>query len=145
MPETAPVNPGPTAARRGRRRRTERSVAVQGAAATRGRPWVTLAGLGGRRLDLWAGLPLLLLAGAAGDEQVQPVELRPLRGDALVLLVENGLQPRLLLRHGRLEAEELLADGRQLCIVRRAELKWGAQRVSVVICYTRKETVNFSA
>ena len=118
------MKPGPTAARRGRRRRTERSVAVQGAAATRGRPLVTLAGLGGHSLDLWAGLPLLLLAGAAGDEQVQPVELRPLRGDALVLLVEDGLQPRLLLRHGRLEAEELLADGRQLCIVHRAELKY---------------------
>ena len=106
-------------------------MAVQGAAADRMRPLVSLAlgGLvAGRRLDLWAGLPLLLLAAGAGaaaaaaDEQVQPVELRPLRRDVIVLLVEDGLQSRLLLRHGRLEAEELLADGRQLCIVRRAEL-----------------------
>ena len=84
---------------------------------------LALGGLGGR-LDLRAGLPLLLLlAAAAADEQVQPVELRLLRRDADVLLVEDGLESRLLLRHGRLEAEELLADGRQLCIVHRAELK----------------------
>ena len=102
-------------------------MAVQcSAAATNidGRPQLTLA-LGRGDLDLGAGLPLLLLAAsvAAVDEQVQPVELGLLGGDALVLLVEDGLQARLLLGHGRLEAEELLADGRQLCIVHRAELK----------------------
>ena len=117
-------------------------MAVQGAAADRMRPLVSLAlgGLAGRHLDLWAGLPLLLLAAGAGaaaaaaDEQVQPVELRPLRRDVIVLLVEDGLQSRLLLRHGRLEAEELLADGRQLCIVRRAELNEIGSTVSFS-CY----------
>ena len=102
-------------------------MAVQcSAAATNidGRPQLTLA-LGRGDLDLGAGLPLLLLAAsvAAVDEQAQPVELGLLGGDALVLLVEDGLQPRLLLGHGGLQAEELLADGRQLCIVHRAELK----------------------